>query len=68
VENNQHFKKLYVSALSPPTSSPLQAEAFGLVLATKLAEILQPEPYFYMDCSILASAAATSNIMSEPGH
>lgn len=69
VESNQHFKRLYVSALSPPASSPLQAEAFGLILATKLAEILQlQEPVFYTDCSVLASAAAASNIMNAPSH
>uniref|UniRef100_N1R525 Uncharacterized protein n=1 Tax=Aegilops tauschii TaxID=37682 RepID=N1R525_AEGTA len=67
VESNQHFKQLYVSALSPPATSLLEAKAFGLLLATKLAEILQlQEPVFYTDCSVLASTAAASNIMNAP--
>jgi hypothetical protein len=49
--------------------SPLQAEAYGLELATKLAEVLKlREPRYYTDCSILASAAAASNISEAPGH
>ena len=69
MENNQHCKHIYISAMSPPASSPLQAEAFGLLLATKLADMLQlQEPRFYTDSSILASAAAASNIIAAPSH
>uniref|UniRef100_A0ACD5Z4N3 Uncharacterized protein n=1 Tax=Avena sativa TaxID=4498 RepID=A0ACD5Z4N3_AVESA len=65
----QHCKHLFVSALSPPASTPLQAEAFGLLLATKLAEILQLRgPQFYMDCLVLASAVTTDDITKTPGH
>ena len=41
MQGNQHLKQLHVSALSPPASSPLQAETYGLLLATKLAHLLQ---------------------------
>jgi hypothetical protein len=69
MEHNIHCKHLYISARSPPASSPLQAEAFGLWLATMLAEILQiQEPQFFTDSSILASAAAATNIITAPGH
>ena len=50
---NQHFKQLHVSALSPPAASPLQAETFGLLLATMLAEKLGiQEPTFFTDSAI----------------
>jgi hypothetical protein len=56
--DNQHLRQLHVSALSPPASSPLQAETFGLLLATKLADLLQiQDPYFYTDSSVLALTA-----------
>jgi hypothetical protein len=55
--------------MSPPASSPLQAETFGFLLAIKLANILQlQEPRFYTDNSVLASAAAATNIVPTPGH
>jgi hypothetical protein len=40
LEDNEHCQQLHVSALSPPVSSPLQAEAYGLLLATKIVDIL----------------------------
>jgi hypothetical protein len=68
-EHIGHCNQLYISARSPPASSPLQAEAFGLLLATKVAEILQlQQPHFYTDSSILATAAAATNIVTAPGH
>jgi hypothetical protein len=68
-EGNQHCRQLHISALSPPVSSPLQAEAFGLLLATMLAEILHiQEPRFYTDCSVLASAVAAKSIFKDSGH
>jgi hypothetical protein len=49
--------------------SPLQAEAYGLELATKLAEFLKlREPRYYTDSSVLASVAAARNIAEAPGH
>jgi hypothetical protein len=66
--DNQHCRNLHVAALSPPASSPLQAEAFGLLFATKLAKFLQlQEPQFYTDCLVLASAAATEDIIKTSG-
>lgn len=41
LEDNQHCSQIFVSAISPPVSSVLQAEAFGLLLAAKLADLLQ---------------------------
>ena len=69
MEHNEHCKQLYVSAMSPPALSPLQAETFGLLLATKLAEILQlQDPRFYTDNSVLASASAASDIIATSSH
>ena len=66
---NEHCQQLQVSAMSPPVSSPLQAEAYGLLLATMIADILHiPEPQYYTDCSVLASAAAASSIFKVTGH
>ena len=66
--NNQHLQQLHVSALSPPASSPLQAEAYGLLLATMLADILQVQgPHFYTDCSVLALAARSPTLFTAPG-
>jgi hypothetical protein len=58
VEYNQHIQQLHVSALSPSASSPLQAETFGLMLATRLAEILKIQDPHFTDCSMLALAAS----------
>jgi hypothetical protein len=69
VQNNQHIQQLHISAMSPPASSPLQAETFGLMLATRLAEVLNiQDAHFLTDCSVLASAAKEANIFSAPGH
>jgi hypothetical protein len=69
MESNLHCIHLFVSALSPPTSTPLQAEAFGLLLATKLADILQLQgPQFYTDCLVLTSAAASEDITMASEH
>uniref|UniRef100_A0ACD5WTH1 Uncharacterized protein n=1 Tax=Avena sativa TaxID=4498 RepID=A0ACD5WTH1_AVESA len=55
--------------MSPPASSPLQAETFSLMLATRLAENLNIQnPHFLTDCSVLATAAKMTNIFSAPGH
>jgi hypothetical protein len=68
VQNNQHIQQLHISAMSPPASSPLHAETFGLLLATRLAEILKiQDPHFLTDCSVLALAAKATDILSAPG-
>jgi hypothetical protein len=62
VDQNQHFKQLHISTLSPPASSVLQAEAFALHLAM-LAEAIQLQaPYFFTDSYVLAKAAAAVSI------
>jgi hypothetical protein len=67
--DNQHCRHLFVSALSPPASTPLQVESFGLLLATKLAEILQLQgPQFCSDFLVLAAANTTDDITMAPGH
>ena len=66
--NNEHLQQLHVSALSPPTSSPLQAETYGFLLATRLADILQvQDPRIHTDCSLLASAARSTTMFAAPG-
>jgi hypothetical protein len=66
---NQHYKQLHVSALSPPASSPLQAEAFGLLLATMLAERLSiQEPTYFTDCLALALEVGATSIFNTKGH
>jgi hypothetical protein len=68
-QENQHLHQLHVSVLSPPASSPLQAETYGLLLATKLADLLQvQDPHFYTDCSVLASAATATTVFAAQGH
>jgi hypothetical protein len=69
LDGNQHCRQIHVAAMSPLVSSPLQAEAYGLLLATKLADSLRiQQPHFYTDCSVLASAAASTSIFKESGH
>ena len=68
MQDNLHLQQLHVSALSPPVSSALQAETYGLLLATKLADLLQVQnPHFYTDCSVLASATRSSTVFAAPG-
>jgi hypothetical protein len=66
---NQHCQQVHISALAPPASSPLQAEAYGLHLAAKLADLMHiQEPLFHTDCSVLASAVTAIDIFTAPGH
>ena len=68
VQNNDRIHQLHIAAMSPMASSPLQAETFGLMLATRLAEILNvQDPHFFTDCSVLVSAAKSTDILSAPG-
>ena len=69
MQGHQHLKQLHVSALSPPASSPLQAEAYGLLLATKLVQLFQvQDPHFYTDCLLLVSAAREQSVFAALGH
>jgi hypothetical protein len=61
--------QICISAISPPVSSAIQAEAFGLLLAIKLAYILQiQQATFLTDNATLAKAASTREILHAPGH
>jgi hypothetical protein len=54
--------------MSPPASSPLHAETFGLLLATRLAEILKiQDPHFLTDFSVVALATKAPYIFSALG-
>jgi ribonuclease HI len=69
VEGAHHCARLLISAISPPATSALQAEAFGLLLAANLVHHLQLQQVtFFTDCAILAKAATTRNIIEDPGH
>jgi ribonuclease HI len=69
VDNNCHFKQLHIAAMSPPAASAHQVEALALVLATKLAVVIQlQEPQFFTDSTILAQAASTNYILSAMIH
>jgi hypothetical protein len=69
IKDNQKLKQLHVLALSPSASSPLQVETYGLLLATRLADILQiQEPHFYSDCLLLTSAARSQTAFDALGH
>ena len=68
VNNNQHFKKLHIATMSPPTAYPLQAEALALVLSTKVAIVIQlQDPQFFSYCHVLVQAIST-NILSALGN
>lgn len=67
--NQEVCSQIFVSAISPPVSSVLQAEAFGLLLAAKLADLMQlQEVTFFTDNATLAKAAADHNLLDAPGH
>lgn len=61
--NGQHTDHLYISAVSPPVASALQAEAYGLLLAVKIAAQLHvQDPKFLTDSEVLASAVVQPDI------
>ena len=69
LEDNEHCQQLCIAAISPPVSSPLEAEAYGLLLATTLADTLRiQDPQYYTDCSVLAAAAAAKSIFKDTCH
>ena len=68
-EDTTHNSQLFISAISPPASSVLQAEAFGLLLAANLVQHLKLQQVTYFtDSAILAKAAATCRIIGALGH
>lgn len=61
--------KICISAISPPVSSAIQAEAFSLLLAIQIAELLHIQEATYLtDNATLAMAAATKDLLLKPGH
>jgi hypothetical protein len=61
-----HASNIYIAALSHPVSSPLQAEAYGLMLAVKAAEGLQlHDAFFLTDSQVLASATRSDKNATE---
>jgi ribonuclease HI len=69
MQANQHCQQVQVSALAPQAFSPLQTEAHAMHLAAKLAGLLHiQDTHFYTDCSVLASAVASTDIFAAPSH
>jgi hypothetical protein len=69
VQESHHCKQIHIAALSRPAHSPLQAEAFGLLLALKVADLFNIQyPQFFTDCSTLELAAKATSILHAPGH
>jgi hypothetical protein len=55
--SNQHITDVFISAKTSPVSTPIQAEAEGLLIATNIASsLLLQEPYFFTDNLGLAKA------------
>uniref|UniRef100_A0ACD5TJE1 Uncharacterized protein n=1 Tax=Avena sativa TaxID=4498 RepID=A0ACD5TJE1_AVESA len=64
-----HCTQLFISAISPPVSSALQAETYNMLLALTLVQHLQLQQVnFFTDCAVLAKAPANQNIIDSPGH
>lgn len=61
--------QLRISAVSPPVTSAIQAEAFSMLLAIHIAGLLQLQQATFMtDSETLAKAAAAQNLLLTPGH
>jgi hypothetical protein len=55
--------------ISPPVSSALQAEAFALLLAVKVAERLKIQiTSMFTDNKVLSRVAAANDVIEDPGH
>jgi hypothetical protein len=66
---SQHCTEVHIAAISPPVASVLQAEAFALRLAVMVSNCLQiPYAGMFTDNNTLSRAAATNNIIEDPGH
>jgi hypothetical protein len=69
IEGSRSCRQLYISAISPHASSAIQAEAFGMLFAVRLAETLQIQGASILtDNATLAAAAASQDILDAPGH
>lgn len=66
---DRHCSQLCISAISPPVTSAIQAEAFSLMLASQIAGILRlQQATFLTDNAVLATAATAQNMILTPGH
>ena len=66
---DRRCSQLCISAISPPATSAIQAEAFSLMLAYQIAGILRlQQATFLTDNAALATAAAAQNTILTPGH
>ena len=66
---SSHCREIQIAAISPPVSSVLQAEAFALLLAVKVAERLQIQiTGMFTDNRVLSRAVAANNVIDDPGH
>ena len=69
IRSDRPCSQVSISAISPSASSAIQAEAFGLLLAVKLAEVLHiHEATFLTENATLATAAAARDLLHAPGH
>ena len=69
MSSDRTCSQLCISAVSPPVTSAIQAEAFSLLLATHIAGLIQlQEATFLTDNATLAKATAAQNLFLTPGH
>ena len=61
-------QSIYISASTPRVTSALQAEAFGVLLATKLAELLHCQGAIILTYNRTLSSAAANKLIDDPGH
>ena len=67
IADDRPCSKLRISAISPPVSSAIQAEAFGLLFGVKLADLLHIEQAtFLTDNVTLAKVATTRDLVLSP--
>lgn len=66
---DRQCSKLCISAISPPVTSVIQAEAFSMMLASRIAELLHLQQVtFLTDNMTLATALAANKPIITPGH
>jgi hypothetical protein len=70
-KQGQHLTDVFISAKTTPVSTPLQAEAEGLLIATSIASsLLLQDPYFFTDNlgltkAVQARGGADPNVLWE---
>ena len=66
---DRQCSQLSISAVSPPATSVIQAEAFSMMLASKIVELLHIQHVtFLTDSATLAAAIAARSPILAPGH